>query len=174
MIQPSAFQARRQFFLAAICVILAACSTMQKSSTGTGEQASAPISDAGNPLTTAKPGERPNSPVAGAASAPAKSNSNSAKSADAADPVSGNTGAKQGSSESSAESSDNEEAVQLKRRLAEQDAQINKLRNDQLEGAQREETDAAMQREQQSAAAGTQQPALPGEASTTASRGQDE
>ena len=171
MIEPSVFPTYRSFLLILICAMLGACATTQKSSTGWGEQAAAPISEAAKPQTTAKPGETPNSPASGATGAPAKSNSNSAKSAGAA---SGNTGAKQGSSESSAESSDNEDAAQLKRQLAEQDAQINKLRNDQQAGAEREEADAAMQREQQSAAAGTEQPASPGAASTTASKGQDE
>jgi peptidoglycan-associated lipoprotein len=172
MIEPSVFLTYRSFSLILICAMLGACATTQKSSTGWSEQAAAPISEAAKPQTTGKPGEAPNSPASGAAGSPAKSNSNSAKSAGAADAASGNTGAKQGSSESSAESSDNEDAAQLKRQLAEQDAQINKLRNDQQAGAEGEEADAAMQREQQSAAAGTEQPASSGAASTA--KAQDE
>lgn len=175
MIEPSMFPTYRSFSLILICAMLGACATTQKSSTGSGEQTAAPVSEAAKPQTTAKPGETPNSPASGAAGAPANSNSNSAKSAGAAGAASGNTGAKQGSSESSAaSSSDNDEAAQLKRQLAEQDEQINKLRNDQQAGAGREEADAAMQRQQQSAAAGTEQPASPGAASTTSSKGQEE
>jgi peptidoglycan-associated lipoprotein len=178
MLHSSAFQSRRNFSLILICAMLGACATTQKSSTGSGDQTAAPISEAAKPQTTAKPGETPKSPASGAAGAPAKSNSNSADSAGAAGAASGNTGAKQGSSESSAASSDNDEAAQSKRQLAEQDAQINKLRNDQQTGAGREEADAAMQPERQSAAAGTEQPASPGPASTPAPtpapKGQDE
>jgi peptidoglycan-associated lipoprotein len=165
MIQSALLQSHRNFSLILICAMLGACATTQKSSTGSGDQAAAPISRAANPQTTAKPGETPNSPASGAAAAPAKSNSNSAKSADAA---SGNTGAKQGSSESSAASSDNDEAAQLKRQFAEQDEQINKLRNDQQADAAREEavakqkeTDAAKPPDQSSAAAATERPASP-------------
>lgn len=165
MIEPSVFPTYRSFSLILICAMLGACATTQKSSTGSGDQAAAPISKAANPQTTAKPGETPNSPASDAAAAPAKSNSNSAKSAGAA---SGNTGAKQGSSESSTASSDNDEAAQLKRQFAEQDEQINKLRNDQQADAAREEavakqkeTDAAKPPDQPSAAAATERPASP-------------
>jgi peptidoglycan-associated lipoprotein len=175
MIEPSVFSTYRGFLLILICAMLGACATTQKSSTGSGEQTAAPVSEAAKPQTTAKPGETPISPAPGAGGAPANSNSNSAKSAGAAGAASADTGAKQGSSESSAaSSSDNDEAAQLKHQLAEQDEQINKLRNDQQAGAGREEADAAMQRQQQSAAAGTEQPASPGAASTTSSKGQDE
>jgi peptidoglycan-associated lipoprotein len=180
MIEPSMFPTYRSFSLILICAMLGACATTQKSSTGSGEQAAAPISEAAKPQTTAKPGETPDSPATGAAGAPATSTSNSAESAGATDATGapdaarGNTGAKQGSSESSAASSDNEEAAQLKRQLADQDAQIDKLRSDQQVGAGREEADATMQREQQSAAAATEQPASPVAAATTASKSQDE
>ena len=177
MIGPSVFPTCRSFSLILICAMLAACATTQKSSTGSGEQTAVPISEAASPQTTANRGETPRSPASGAAGVPANPNSNSARSAGvtgAAGVANGDTGAKQGSPESSAASSDDEEAVLLKRRLAEQDAQINKLRNDQQAGAERGETDATMQREQQSAATGTEQPALPGAGSTTASQAQDE
>jgi len=174
MIEPSVFPTLRRLSLILICAMLGACATTQKSSTGSGEQTAAPITEAAKPQTTAQPGGTPNSPVSGAAGAPAKSDSNPATSAGAAGAASGETGAKQGSAESSAASSDNDEAAQLKRQLAEQDAQINKLRNDQQAGAGREEANAAVQREQQSAAAGSDQPASPGPASTPASKGLDE
>ncbi len=171
MIEPSVFPTYKSFSLILICAMLGACATTQKSSTGSGAQAAAPISEVASPQTTAKPGEAPSSPVPGAAGAPANPNSKSAKSAGA---TSANAGARQGSSESGVAGGDNDDAAQLKRHLAEQDAQINKLRNDQQAGAEREEADAAMQREQESAATATEQPASPGASSTTASKGQDE
>ena len=167
MMQLLAFPGSRKFLLAGICVILAACSTMQKSSTGSDQQGAAPISEAGTPEPPAKPAETP-SP---AALPPAKPDSNSAKSADTTGTTSG---AKQGASEGTAASSIDEEAALLKRRLAEQDAQISKLRNDQQDGAARAEAGAAMQAEQPSAAAATEQPASPEAASKTPSRDQEE
>jgi peptidoglycan-associated lipoprotein len=177
MIEPSVFPTYRSFSLILICAMLGACATTQKSSTGSGEQTAAPISEAAKPQTTAKPGETSDSPATGTAGVPATSTSSSTESAaagGATGAASGNAGAEQGSSDSSAASSDNEEAVQLKRQLAEQDAQIDKLRSGQQAGAGREEADATMQREQQSAAAATEQPASPGAAATTASKSQDE
>jgi peptidoglycan-associated lipoprotein len=171
MMQLFAFPGSRKFLLAGICVTLAACSTMQKSSTGSDRQGAAPISEAGTPEPTAKPAEIPGTAASPAAATPAKPDSNSAKSADTTGTTSG---AKQGASESTAASSIDEEAALLKRRLAEQDAQISKLRNDQQDGAGREAAGAATQAEQQSAAAATEQPVPPGVASTTASKQQDE
>ena len=146
---------------------------MQKSSSGSGQQTAAPISEAATPETIAKPGGTPNSPPSRAAGTPAKPNSKSAKSADTTSSSSGNAGTKQGASKSTAASSIDDEAALLKHRLAEQDAQIGKLRDDQQDGAGREEADAAAQAEQQSAAAATEQPASPDAASRT-SRDQDE
>lgn len=159
MIEPSVFSTYRSFSLILICAMLGACATTQKSSTGSGDQAAAPISEAAKPQTAAKPGETPSSSSSGAAS--------------------GNTGAKQGSSESSAASSDNDDAAQLKHQLAEQDAQINKLRSDRLAGvgqeepvAGREAMDAPKRSDQQSAAGAKDQSASSGAASTT--KAQDE
>jgi peptidoglycan-associated lipoprotein len=132
MIRSSAFESWRKLSVAAICVVLAACSTTQKSSTGAGLQATAPISEAATPdASTGKP-----------------SNSTGA-----------NAGASQGSADGSSASADGDDAAQLKRQLADQDAQINKLRSDQLTGVEQEEPvaavdsmDAAKQPDQQSAA----------------------
>ena len=139
MIHASAVQSWRQIILAAICVVLAACSTTQKSSTGSGEQAAAPISDAANP--GAATGQSSDSTGAAAAAASSK----------------------QRASESAASSGDSDDAALLKRQLADQDAQINKLRADQLAGvgqadpvAGREALDAA---DQQSAAGAKDQAA---------------
>ncbi len=173
MTQSTLFQAHRNFSLVLICVMLGACATTQKGSTGSGDQAAAPISDASKPQAQAKPGETPGAPSAGAAGT--SSPSNSAKSAGAAG---ADTGTKQGSSESGAAASDNEEAAQLKRQLEDQDAQINKLRAEQQAEAVREEAEVAKMREQQAAVAGAtaatdQQPAA-GTASAAAAKSQDE
>ena len=148
MIHASAFQSWRKFSLALVCVVLAACSTMQKSSTGSGIQAAAPISQA------------------------EKADASTGKSSNSSAAAGANAGSKQSSSDGSAASTDSDDAAQLKRQLADQDAQINKLRNDQLAGwgqeepiAGREAADAAEQSDQQSAAGAKDQPA---------SRAQDE
>jgi peptidoglycan-associated lipoprotein len=145
MIQSSAFESWRKLSVAAICVVLAACSTTQKSSTGSGLQAAAPISEAAKPD----------------ASTGKSSNSTSA-----------NAGPRQGSAEGSSASADSDDAAHLKRQLADQDAQINKLRSDQLTGVEQEEPvavdesmEAAKQADQQSAA---------GTKDQSASRAQDE
>ena len=148
MIHASAFQLWRKFSLALVCVVLAACSTMQKSSTGSGIQAAAPISQA------------------------AKADASTGKSSNSIAAAGANAASKQSSSDGSAASTDSDDAAQLKRQLADQDAQINKLRNDQLAGGGQEEpitareaTDAAEPSDQQSAA---------GAKDRSASRAQDE
>ena len=173
MIRSNFFQGRRNFSLVLIFVMLGACSTMQKSSTGSGEQTAAPISDASKSpdgpkaagSTTSKPS--PSTGAAGTGPTP--------KPAGAASAAGGNNG-KQGSSDSGKSAAANEDDAQLKRQLADQDAQINKLRVEQEADAAREEAATAKMREQQVAAAGAsgQEPAA-GTGSTTAStKGQDE
>ena len=85
MIHASAFQSWRKFLLAAVCVALAACSTMQKSSTGSGIQAPAPISEAAKP--DASTGKSSNSSAAAGANAGSRQSSSdgSAASADSDD-----------------------------------------------------------------------------------------
>ena len=131
MIQPSAFQSWWKFPLAAICVILASCSALQKSSTGWGSQAAAPISEAAKPEAAAKAGASTGK-SSNSTGAAGQSNSDPANSPGAAG---ANAGSKQRPSEGSAAGGDNDDAAQLKRQLADQDAQINKLRSDQLAGA---------------------------------------
>ena len=147
MIRPALFQSPATFALILICAMLGACATTQQSSTGSGDQAAAPISDA-NPQSGAKPGDLPGSSSSSGTTA-ASSPSNSAKSAGAAGASSGNTGTRQGSSEGSA----TDDAAQLKRQLADQDAQINRLRSDQQAGTEPEEVEAIQMREEQAAAA---------------------
>ena len=171
MIQPSVVHSWRTLTLAAICVLFAACSTTQKSSTGSGSQEAAPISEAGQPDSKAKvdasTGKSSNS-----TDAAGRPGSASATGADA-----GNAGSKQHGAEASTASADSDEAAQLKRQLAEQDAQIKKLRSDQLAGADqwagvgqddpaagREAIDAAMRPDQQSTGGAGDQAASSGAA----------
>lgn len=180
MTHPTAFRAWRKFSLVAICVILVACSTTQKSSTGSGEQAAAPISEAAKPETAAKP-DASTGKSSNSTGAAGQSDSNPAIASGAAG---ANAGSRQRPSEGGTASGDNDEAAQLKRQLAEQDAQINKLRSDQQAGveplpgvgqeepaAAREAMDAAKSG-QQSGAGAKDQSASSGAAST--SRAQDE
>ena len=150
MIQSAMIQSYRNFSVILICAMLGACATTQRSSSGGGDQAAAPITDSTSQA-AANPGDKPGNSSAGTAG----DSSNSAKSTTSAGaPASGNAngGTKQGSSGNDMAGSDNEEAVQLKRQLAEQDAQINRLRNDQQAEAERDEADAARMRDQQAAA----------------------
>lgn len=150
MIQSTQVQLHRNFCLILICAMLGACATTQKSSTGSGDQEAAPISDAGQAQDAGKPGQSPSSSAPGANGA--SSTSSPAKTPGAAGASSGNTGAKEGSVEGNAAGSDNDDAAQLKRQLAEQDAQINRLRNDQQAAAERDEAEAARARDEQAAA----------------------
>ncbi|HEX7740865.1 MAG TPA: hypothetical protein VF442_00295, partial [Sphingobium sp.] len=124
MIRSAWFQSRRNLSLVLICALLGACATTQKSSTGSGDQPAAPISDAQQPAGP-KPGDKPVPPSAATAGAP--SSSDTAAAAAAAGTGGGNAAAKPGSSESGVTITDSEEEAQLKRQLAEQDAQINRL-----------------------------------------------
>jgi peptidoglycan-associated lipoprotein len=151
MIRSALFRSLRNFPLILICAMLGACATTQRSSSGSGDQTPAPISEA-SPQTAAQPGDLPG--TAGASS--------------------GTAGARQGSSEAGAPGAG--DAAQLKRQLADQDAQINRLRNDQQAGAEREEIETRQLREQQAAAAAGARELEPssGAASATQSKPQDE
>ncbi|MBC8008350.1 MAG: OmpA family protein [Prolixibacteraceae bacterium] len=139
MIQSTQVQLHRNFYLILICAMLGACATTQRSSTGSGDQAAAPISDAGQAQDAGiSPGSNG-----------ASSTSNPAKTSGGAGTSSGNTGAKQGSVEGTAAGSDNDDEAQLRRQRAEQDAQVNRLRNDQQVAA---EAEAARARDEQAAA----------------------
>ena len=174
MIRSAWFQSRRNVSLMLICAMLGACATTQKSSTGSGEQEAAPIDEA-KPQTATKPGDKPVSSSAATVAAP--SPSDSAASAAVAGTSGGNAVTKPGSSESGVTITDSEEEAQLKRQMAEQDAQINQLRNDEQVETAKEEAEAAKTREQQAiAAAGAndQQAASSGTASTAQSKSQEE
>ena len=178
MIQSNFFQGRRNFSLVLICAMLGACSTMQKSSTGSGEQTAAPISEAsrspdgtratGSSISNTSPSTSPSTGAAGTGSPP--------KPASDASAAGGNSGTKQGSSDSGKSAAVNEEEAQLKRQLGDQDAQINRLRVEQEVEAAREEAEAAKMREQQVAAAGAtgQEPAAGAGPTSASIKGQDE
>jgi len=154
----------QKFSLAAICVVLAACSTTQKSSTGSGDQAPAPISEAGKSGAAATP----DSANGKSSNSTGQSKSGSADSADAA---AANAGSKSRSSEGAA-NSESEEAAQLKRQLEDQDAQIKKLRGDQLAIVGQEEAMDSERSNQQSAAGAGDRSDTAG--ATSASKAQDE
>lgn len=131
----------RNFSIALICAAIAACSTTQRSSSATGEQAPASISEAAAPKAAAE---------------------NQTKSSEGATVVTGRPSPKAGDTSptetfppSAASSSDTEEE-QTKRKLAEQDAEINRLRN-----AQQAEASQINQKAQESAqtAAANEKPA---------------
>jgi peptidoglycan-associated lipoprotein len=152
MIPSSTQQSIRNFFVALILAILAACSTTQKSSTGMGDQAAAPISDASAP-----PGTEPDAAASSTikstdatdADAGAPLNPASVPPAETADAGGTEAGAPQTPPADSAATGDSDEAAQLKRQLADQDAQINQMRNEQQADAARQGAEAEQQQQQQ-------------------------
>ena len=151
MIRPALFQSPATFSVIVICAMLGACATTQRSSTGSGDQAPAPISEA-DPQTAAKPGDLPGS-ASSSGTPGASAPSNPAKAAAAAGTSSEKTGARQGAPETRA----TDDAAQLKRQLADQDAQINRLRNDRQAVTEREEMAATPLPEVQAAGASAAQ-----------------
>jgi peptidoglycan-associated lipoprotein len=107
------------------CLLLAACSTTQKGSTGSGVQEAAPISEAG----AAKPGAE-DSAASGSSIQPAP-----VTSADTA-----------GSQQSAATVKGDEEAARLKQQLADQEAEINRVRDEQVNAQKMADEEAAKQR----------------------------
>ena len=119
-----------------ICTALGACSSMQKSSSSSaGEQSAAPISE------SPQPGDK----AAAANGASPASSSSTSKPGPNSDvngkPLPADAAAK------------SEEARQLKRQLDEQDAQINRLRNDQQAEEARLDADTARSQDQSRPAA---------------------
>ena len=167
MIHSTQVQLHRNCYLILICAMLGACATTQRSSTGSGDQAAAPISDAGQTQDAGTPGDSPSSSSRGASST-----SNPAKTAGAAATSGANPGANQALDTAGRDN----DAAQLKRQRADEDAQINRLRNDQQAAAEREEADAARMQEQQSGAAAdaTEEATSSGAAAATRSNAQDD
>jgi peptidoglycan-associated lipoprotein len=172
MIPLARFRTHGSFFLVLICALLGACATTQKSSSGSGDQPAAPISDA-QQKAESRPADKPVSSSAAPAATP--SPSDSAAPAVTAGTSGGNAAAKPGSPESNVTITDSEEEAQLKRQLAEQDAQINRLRNDQQVETAKVEAEAASAREQQDAAGGNdRQPVSSATAPAAQSNSQEE
>jgi peptidoglycan-associated lipoprotein len=143
--------AGRLAVLALLCIGLAACSTTQKSSTGVGSdtQEAAPISDAQAPGGGGQPSSSGTSSASGTQSQSGQT---------AATPTTPGPG--------------DEEAARLKQQLAEQDAEINRLRQEQLEAERLAEEEAARQRAAAEAAAVTaQQDAAASQSGTAAAGG---
>lgn len=161
-----------------ILTMLGACSTTQKGSTGSGQQAAAPISEAGTPRSgTAGAGSagaegsaQPQELTRGNTAAQGGVAANEDQAAiggtiqiapleiEALDsPATGarDAGASSSASAGAAADSLTDEAAQLKRQLAEQAAQIDRLREEQKSAALQEEADAAKQRDEALAATET-------------------
>lgn len=116
------------------CLLFAACSTTQKSSTGSGTQDAAPISEAGQTQPDA---------ASDSASGPVSPS----QSSDAAT----SSGTTSGTEPSAAQTGD-EEAARLQKQLAEQEAEINRIRDEQVRAQQLADEEAAKQRAAESAA----------------------
>jgi len=124
----------RNFSIALICAVLAACATTQRSSSG-GEQAPAPIDDAGSTTPqTVKPDAQTKAPDVKAAPTPPAP----AKPLPADEPAPRASATPPSESSAAAASAESEE-MQLKRELAEQDAEINKIRSQRAEAAKIEQ-----------------------------------
>jgi peptidoglycan-associated lipoprotein len=121
-----------------VCMLLAACSTTQKSATGTGTQEAAPISDA----TKAEPGAPGTGGSASGTESPAEVGA-----------ISPNPDMTPEEQAAAAAAKGDEEAARLQQQLAEQEAQINRLREEQVKAQQLADEEAAKQRAADSAAA---------------------
>lgn len=111
------------------CLLFAACSTTQRGSTGSGTQEAVPISEGG------KIG-------AGVDSTPAGTSTSQSGSA----PVT-SSDSSPGSRQSAAVAKGDEEAARLQQQLADQEAEINKLRDEQVNAQGMADEEAAKRRE---------------------------
>jgi peptidoglycan-associated lipoprotein len=121
-----------------LCVALAACSTTQKSGAGSGTQDAAPIAEAGK-TETGKPADAVTSSSGGTASASAPASSSAA-------PASG------GASTAQPAAKGDEEAARLKQQLADQEAEINRMREEQVNAQRLADEEAARRRAEEAAA----------------------
>jgi len=111
------------------CLLFAACSTTQRSSTGSGTQDAVPISEAGKTGAGTVDSTPAGSSASQSGSAPTSSDSSP------------------GSRQSAAVAKGDEEAARLKQQLADQEAEINRLRDEQVNARQMADEEAAKQRE---------------------------
>lgn len=136
MMRTSVSRLYGKLFLILICAALGACSSMQKSSSSSaGEQSAAPISESSQPGGQA---------AASNSTSPASSSSTTKP---------GPNSDVNGKPLPADEAAKSEEARQLKRQLDEQDAQINRLRNEQQAEEARLDADSARSQDQQRSAA---------------------
>jgi peptidoglycan-associated lipoprotein len=141
MMRTSVSRVHGKLSLILICAALGACSSMQKSSSSSaGEQSAAPITESSQPGDKAAASSSGSPSSSSATSKPGPNSDVNGK------PLPADAAAK------------NEEARQLKRQLDEQDAQINRLRNEQQAEEARLDADTARSQDQQrsAAAAGSQ------------------
>lgn len=119
------------------CLLFAACSTTQKSSTGSGTQDAVPISEAGK-----------TQPAAADTASPGSQGSPTAQSAN---PVTSG-----GAQQPAVTGKGDEEAARLQQQLADQEADINRMRDEQVNAQKMADEEAAKQRAADAPAAGTQ------------------
>lgn len=143
MIDASLFSVTRKIFMILVCTALASCATTQRSSSGAGGQTAAPISEAGVGTQEGATADAATKSLQPSADNPGSALSPAGKPATSSTERSGAGATGQ---PKTASANDGAEEAQLKRQLAEQEAEISKLRTTQ-------ETEAA-QREQQQAAQG--------------------
>jgi peptidoglycan-associated lipoprotein len=127
MIDASLFSINRNIFIILICAALGGCASTQRSSSASGGQAAAPISEAGTDAQgsgdAATKSFDPNAETTGSALPEA------GKSVAASAPSSGTSST--GQPKTASASNGSAEEAQLKRQLAEQEAEISKLRTAQ-------------------------------------------
>jgi peptidoglycan-associated lipoprotein len=144
MIEPFIFRLTRNFSIVLACAALAACASTQRSNSGLGDQPAAPISDSSQAAPTSEAVTKPADANSGTGDAKALPSTGDSGNADAI-PVPRATAPQ---SENAVSPTDAEQ-VQMKRQLAEQEAEIDRLRNDrEAEAAQREQQ-ALQERSQQ-------------------------
>lgn len=119
------------------CMLITACSTTQKSGSGVETQDAAPISEAT---------QSQSAPAAGGAEAPTVQSGASSTSPDA-ESLPG------AQSSAAAPGKGDEEAARLQKQLADQEAEINRLREEQIRAQQLAEEEAARQRAAEESAA---------------------
>lgn len=148
MIDASLFSIHRNLFIILICAALGGCASTQRSSSASGGQSAAPISEAGidaqGSNDAATKSFDPNAATPGSA-LPETGKSDAASTA----PSATSTGQPKTASANDASA----EEAQLKRQLAEQEAEINKLRTTQ-------EAEAAHRQQQERAGANSTSPSV--------------
>ena len=118
------------------CLLFAACSTTQKGSTGTGTQEAAPISESAQTQSGATSESGPDAASAAQSPSEAETAPGPTTESPAGTPQAGD-----------------EEAKRLQEELAQQEAEINRIREEQVKAQQLAEEEAAKQRAEESAAA---------------------